>query len=175
MFVQLLLEFYLFYFWFVNSDIQTWLSPSTKTNDHIMMDSHLPAPFACTTNSLLMCTSRYSWGWVWTLATTVTVQCKNTPRHTHTHTLLNSWHDKKFKVQMNAGRLQTLRQPWQFSELLMTLPQWSTQRISEGLVPRWIISSSPPTQTQKGTYGDTHESNWFKLPRLTHTPLRDWI
>lgn len=37
-------------------------------NSSVLTLTHLLTPSACTTNSLLMCTGRYSQGWVWTLA-----------------------------------------------------------------------------------------------------------
>lgn len=152
MFVQLLLEFYLFYFWFVNSDIQTWLSPSTKTNDHIMMDSHLPAPFACTTNSLLMCTSRYSWGWVWTLATSVTVQCKNTPRHTHTHPAeLLAWQ----KVQSADGC-------------------WAAADSQTALAILWIINDAATVKHSEDIWGFGPQVDNFLLSTHTNTEGHIW-
>lgn len=70
-------------FWYM----QTWPSPLVMIDSYLKAADNLPSHFACTTNSLLMCTTQLQSGWVWTLAKSIILQHKTTraPRHTHRH------------------------------------------------------------------------------------------
>lgn len=135
----------------LHHDKQSYHDGFPSDSSSVLTLTHLPAPSACTTNSLLMC---YSWGWVWTLAMNVTVQHK---KHTHmyvhhfTHTLLHASHDKLFKVHMNTKRLQTCIQRRARPEFLMMHPDWSSQRLSGSLVPP-VDNFLPSTRTNIREY-----------------------